>query len=76
MCRHLLSDHLKDYLAECERLHIPITTQDATHTIVTSQGINPNIETPRPQFTSGHFIDALVEFIVATDQVCLNFNFY
>jgi len=38
--------------------------------------INAPVETPRPQFTSGHFIDALVEFIVATDQVCLNFNFY
>jgi hypothetical protein len=39
-------------------------------------GTRPTSKTLRPQFTSGNFIDALVEFIVATDQVCLKDSYF
>jgi hypothetical protein len=69
--RHLFSAHIKDWLAECERLGISITAKEAVEAITAFQGIRPNTQTPRPQFTSERLINALAEFIVATDQVCL-----
>ena len=69
LCKHLFTNHIKDWISECARLEIPITAQKAVDAINAYQGTRPTSKTPRPQFTSGNFIDALVEFIVATDQV-------
>jgi hypothetical protein len=63
--------HIKDWLAGCERLGISITAKEAMEAIAAFRGVTPNSQTPRPLFTSEHFINALAEFIVATDQVCL-----
>jgi len=74
--RHLFSvahdktTHINEWTAECERRGISITAKEAVEAIAVHQGIRPNIQTQsRPQFTPTRFINALAEFIVATDQV-------
>ena len=68
---HLLSkDHIDTWIAECARLGIQITAKSAVEVIAAHQGVAPNSQaSPRPQFTQERFIDAIAEFIVATDQV-------
>ena len=68
--KHLFSYHIKDWLSECEKLQIRITAKDALAAIAAFQGTRTESQTQqRPKFTQEHFIDALAEFIVATDQV-------
>jgi hypothetical protein len=67
--KHLYQNHIKDWLGECKRLDITITAQEALDAIAKHRGIKPGSQTSRPQFTSERFINALAEFIVATDQV-------
>lgn len=66
---------MKEWLAECKRLNVTITSEKALAAIATFYGLKqPGSQTlPRPQFTSESFINALAEFIVATDQVCLKY---
>ena len=72
MRKHLYSSHIEVWLAECERLSVTIVAKDALEAIAAYRGVRTESQTsPRPQFTSARFIDALAEFIVATDQVCL-----
>ena len=68
---HLLTKpHIDAWIAECKRLGIQITAQNAVEAIAAHQGVAPDYQaSPRPQFTQEHFIDAIAEFIVATDQV-------
>jgi len=75
--KHLLhKDHIDMWIAECKRLGIHITAKKAVEVITAHQGVTPNHQALlRLQFTSEHFIDALAEFIVATDQVLFIFIF-
>ena len=58
------------WIAECKRLGIEIKAKEAVETIAAYQGVTSNHQAlPRPQFTQERFIDAIAEFIVATDQV-------
>ena len=67
---HDKSTHINEWTAECKRLGISITAKDAIDAIAAYQGIRLDTQTQsRPQFTPVRFINALVEFIVATDQV-------
>jgi hypothetical protein len=60
------------WIDKCQELKITITAKDALEAIAVHQGFTLDSQTqPRPQFTSARFIDALAEFIVATDQVRL-----
>ena len=69
---HLYKTHLKDWVDECKEQGISIKAKDALEAIAASQGVRPNSEAPpRPKFTQSKFLDALAEFIVSTDQVCL-----
>ena len=80
LCKHLYTTHLKDWLDGCRELGISIKAKDAVEAIAASQGVRPGSEAPpRPKFTQSNFLNALAEFIVATDQVCLktfDFLFY
>ena len=69
--KHLLSsDHIDRWIAECKRLGISITAKEAVEAITAHQGVTSDYQSlPRPQFTPERFIDALAQFIVATDQV-------
>jgi hypothetical protein len=69
--KHLLTkDHIDMWIAECKKLGIRITAKEAVEVITAHQGGTSDHQAPpRPQFTPERFIDALAEFIVATDQV-------
>jgi hypothetical protein len=68
---------MKLWLGECKRLNITITARDALEAIAAFQGVRFESQTqPRPQFTPTNFINALAEFIVATDQVRLKHLIY
>jgi hypothetical protein len=71
LCNHLLSKpHIDIWIAECKRLDIQITAQHAAEVIAAHQGVPFDRQASfRPQFTQEHFLDAIAEFIVATDQV-------
>ena len=69
--KHLCSEaHIDRWIAECERLGIQITAKEAVETIAAYQGVAPDYQTSsRPQFTQERFVDAIAEFIIASDQV-------
>jgi len=70
LCNHLLSNHIDIWIAECERLGVQITAQHAAEVIAAHQGVTLDHQaSSRPQFTQECFLDAIAEFIVATDQV-------
>ena len=63
---------MKEWLGECKRLDIAIIAKDALEAIAAYRGVRLESQTqPRPQFTPTNFVNALAEFIVATDQACL-----
>jgi hypothetical protein len=73
---------MEEWLVECARLKISIKAKEALEAIAAFQGVKPGSQTQqRQQFTQEHFIKALIEFIVATDQVfffffALNFTYH
>ena len=72
--KHLFTNHIKDWLSECEKLQIRITAKDALAAIAAFQGTRTQTQTQhRQKFTQECFVDALAEFIVATDQVYSHF---
>jgi hypothetical protein len=78
LCKHLFSiscdktTHIDEWTTECKTRGITIVAKEAVEAIAAHQGIKStsNIQTQsRPQFTPLRFINALTEFIVATNQV-------
>jgi len=75
---HLINFHLDEWVSECKKENITIKAEAALEAIAAQQGITLNSNNPpRPQFSSEAFTNALVDFIVATDQVfILFFHFF
>lgn len=74
--KHLFTIHIQEWIDECKRLRIKITSKDALQAIKDHQGIQVEAESQtqqRPMFTQENFVMALTEFIVASDQVCFSF---
>src|SRR5258708_14613662 len=70
LCKHLFTAHIDKWIAECKKHGIAIIAKEAIKAIAAHQGVRPDTYTqPRPQFTPARFMDYLVEFIVAIDQV-------
>ena len=68
----MFTQHPKEWASECERLQLKIRAKDALEAIAKFQGTTAESQTEqRPRFTQESFINALVEFIVASDQVYL-----
>jgi hypothetical protein len=68
--KHLFTAHIDKWISECKKHGIAITAKGAMEAIAAHQGIRPDTYTqPRLQFILACFMDYLVEFIVATDQV-------
>jgi hypothetical protein len=75
--KHLYIHHLMEWVAECKKLNLTIKAKDALEAIAAFQGTQAEPQDPqRQQFTPEHFVNALAEFIVATDQVYFHFQFY
>jgi hypothetical protein len=69
-----------EWVAECKKLNLTIKAKDALEAIAAFQGTQAEPQdSQRQKFTLEpleHFINALAEFIVATDQVYFHFLFY
>ncbi|KAH9920264.1 hypothetical protein B0H21DRAFT_668206, partial [Amylocystis lapponica] len=76
--RHLYERHADDWISRCDQLHIPITAKEAQPAVAdyrrrqgqnntsTSHSGQPVLRRP---FSNEAFVDAIIEFIVADDQV-------
>lgn len=72
--RHLFENHLDLWITACDDMKIKITAKEALP-VIEAHRQEPQktpLEAARPEFSKEAFLDALVEFIVADDQVTFN----
>jgi hypothetical protein len=69
--RHLFEAHVEAWVTACDDRNIEITAQEAQPAIDAYRKLPGKtvLEDSRPEYSKEAFIDALVEFIVADDQV-------
>jgi len=62
---------LDSWVSACDDLEIEITAQEAQSVLQEYRNLpkKTSLEDSRPEFSRETFIDALVEFVVADDQV-------
>ena len=67
---HLRKHHIAEWVGECERLGIQIQGKDALADVANYKGlpVQDQAEAHMP-FSKDNFLDAIVEFIVVTNQV-------
>ena len=79
LCRHLFEHHADKWIEGCDKLCIPITAKEAQQALADYRhqkgqaNTNTNsTEHSKPGLPFSHkaFVDTIVEFIVADDQVC------
>ena len=75
--RHLYEHHANSWIEGCDKLRIPITAKEAQRVVSdyrrqSGQASANNVENSQTRcpFSNEVFVDAIVEFIVADDQVC------
>ena len=74
---HLLKHHAEEWVKECQRLKIVLRGKEGEEALarVTGHPVEHQAVARTP-FTQDNFLDALVQFIVATDQVFFLFSFF
>jgi hypothetical protein len=74
--RHLYEHHLDMWVTACDKLNINITAKEAANAVARHRQETGSISSSQPRvktsFSKEAFVDAIVEFIVANDQVCNN----
>ena len=75
MRKHLYSDHIEEWITMCDELRIPITASAAMEAVCKfhKEPASTPLESDRPQYSKEAFIDAIVDFVVGDDQVCVKF---
>ena len=69
--RHLADRHMEAWLKGCDQLRISIKSQGVQDAINQYRGQAPESQfQERKPFSNKAFVDAIVKFIVANDQVC------
>jgi hypothetical protein len=75
--KHLYTTHIQEWIEGCERLQLKIRSKDALQAIAAHRGVRAESQAQqRPQFTQENFVNALAEFIIATDQVYLIWSLF
>lgn len=71
---HLLRNHMTEWVTECQRLNIPLKGKEGEEAFAkfTGQPLQRQAEVRTP-FSQDSFLDGLVQFIIATNQVCVVF---
>jgi hypothetical protein len=77
--KHLYEHHADSWIEGCDKLRIPITAKDAQRAVLdyrrrngqASANTAEDSKTRRP-FSHEAFVDAIIEFIVADDQVWMS----
>ncbi len=75
--KHLISDHLEEWVDGCDQLGITITAQAALapveayrlHKCDAPPAASSGQSQSHPEFSNEAFADAITEFIIADDQV-------
>jgi hypothetical protein len=77
LCRHLFTTHLEQWVTFCNQQGIPITTKGAAELVhkFRKEPDTTLLESEHPTYSKKAFIDAIVEWIVGDDQVCVTFYF-
>ena len=77
--KHLFTDHIEQWVSTCDDLKIPITAVGALPSVRKFRNEPADASTPleseRPEYSKAAFVDALVEFIVGDDQVCVTSSY-
>ena len=71
--KHLIKCHRDKWVSECKRLNIIIKAEAGLEALALHEGENPKTEASCPSYSPESFMNALIDFIVATDQV---FSFF
>ena len=73
LCYHLIEHHLNDWVSQCDAQGIEIHAQDAQDAIENYRKScdQTGFQATQLPYTKSNFVDALVEFIVGDDQVCI-----
>ena len=76
--RHLYDHHADSWIEGCDKLRIPITAKDAQRAVLDyrrrngqASANNTDSSQTRHPFSHEAFVDAIIEFVVADDQVCI-----
>ncbi|KAH8976435.1 hypothetical protein EDB86DRAFT_3032519 [Lactarius hatsudake] len=73
---HLLNHHAEKWVAECQRLKIELRGKEGEEAVARVTGVPVERQAERrTPFTQDNFLDGLVQFIAATDQVFYLFYF-
>jgi len=75
---HLSKNHLQEWVTECQRLKIDLRGKEGEEAFAKFTGlpIQHQTEACIPPFSQGSFLDALVQFIVGTNQVFFFLSFF
>ena len=74
---HLFKHHMEEWVKECQRLKINLRGKEGEEPIARTTGLPIECQaTACIPFTQDNFLDGLVQFIVATDQVFLFYHFF
>jgi hypothetical protein len=61
---------LEEWISECQKCNITVKAEAGLEAIALFQGEDPKPQgPPLAQYSPEHFINALTDFIIATDQV-------
>jgi hypothetical protein len=74
---HLINDHIKEWTNELTKRNITVKAKAGLKALADYQGKPLDSQAPpRPSYSPELFVDTIVDFVVATDQVFLYFHFY
>ena len=74
--RHFIKNHVADWVTACKDAQIRIPSSKGQAAARKYHRLPPatDLETDRPKFSKSAFVDALTEYVVGDDQVCVNFS--
>jgi hypothetical protein len=73
---HLLTHHAEEWVQECQQQNIALRGKGGEEALAKVTGVPVDHQAEaRVPFTQENFLDGLVQFVVATDQVFFFFSF-
>ena len=74
---HLLNHHAEEWVQDCQKQNIALRGKQGEATLAKVTGVSVDCQAEAwVPFTQDNFLDALVQFVVATDQVFLFFSLF